>query len=262
MTEVTGSMENEKKEDFLEVDKPIPGQNFACMSFVSPEKVIASKELFKTHAFMKSFLKDKYSMTESQWKEEYDNFVSAHEEKIEEDFTSKNDFQTSVRGVKIRGVFDTYREAQVRAQVLQRMDRSFHVFVGQVGYWLPWDPDANKIEDQQYLENELNNLVHKYKENENQRDNYYSQQVRDRKQQAIEENEKKRAEQKKNQQERMEKRRLLQKMNNRGKEDESGEGEGNDNSTEKTPDTVFNEITESEGHLERKKQFEDSVSKE
>ena len=60
----------------------------------------------------------------------------------------------------------------------------------------------------------------------------------------------------------MEKRRLLQKMNNRGKEDESGEGEGNDNSTEKTPDTVFNEITESEGHLERKKQFEDSVSKE
>tara|TARA_B100000963_G_scaffold244252_1_gene213904 strand:+ start:61 stop:216 length:156 start_codon:yes stop_codon:yes gene_type:complete len=51
-------------------------------------------------------------------------------------------------------------------------------------------------------------------------------------------------------------------MNNRGKEDESGEGEGNDNSTEKSPDTVFNEITESEGHLERKKQFEDSVSKE
>ena len=43
-------------------------------------------------------------MIESQWKEEYDNFVSAHEEKIEEDFSSKNDFQTSVRGVKIRGV--------------------------------------------------------------------------------------------------------------------------------------------------------------
>ena len=85
MTEVTGNIESEKKEDFLEVYKPIPGQNFACMSFVSPEKVIASKELFKTHAFMKSFLKDKYSMTESQWKEEYDNFVSAHEEKIEQD---------------------------------------------------------------------------------------------------------------------------------------------------------------------------------
>ena len=43
---------------------------------------------------MKSFLKDKFSMTESQWKEEYDNFVSAHEEKIEQDFSSQNDFQT------------------------------------------------------------------------------------------------------------------------------------------------------------------------
>ena len=30
MTEATGNMESEKKEDFLEVDKPIPGQNFAC----------------------------------------------------------------------------------------------------------------------------------------------------------------------------------------------------------------------------------------
>ena len=33
-------------------------------------------------------------------------------------------------------------------------------------------------------------MQHKYKENETQRDNYYSQQVRDRKQKAIEENEK------------------------------------------------------------------------
>ena len=32
--------ENEEKikEDFLEVDQPIPGQNYVCLSFVSPEK--------------------------------------------------------------------------------------------------------------------------------------------------------------------------------------------------------------------------------
>ena len=40
------------------------------------------------------------------------------------------------------------REAKKRAQILQRRDRAFHVFVGQVGYWLPWDPDTNKIENQ------------------------------------------------------------------------------------------------------------------
>ena len=31
------------KEDFLTVDKPIPGQNFVCMSFVSPETTLLQK---------------------------------------------------------------------------------------------------------------------------------------------------------------------------------------------------------------------------
>jgi hypothetical protein len=41
--------------------------------------------------------------------------------------------------LKVRGVYDTLREAQVRAKVLQRRDPNFNVFLGQVGYWLPWD---------------------------------------------------------------------------------------------------------------------------
>ena len=42
------------KEDFLTVDKPIPGQNYACLSFVSPEKIIKNKEIYiwdKWHIF-------------------------------------------------------------------------------------------------------------------------------------------------------------------------------------------------------------------
>ena len=31
--------ENEIQEDFLEVDQKIPGQNFVCLSFISPEIV-------------------------------------------------------------------------------------------------------------------------------------------------------------------------------------------------------------------------------
>ena len=252
------------KEDYLEVDKPIPGQNFVCMSFVSPEKIINSKNNFKNYAFMKHYLGDKFTMTESQWKEEYENFLSTNEDDLEKEFSSQNNFQTSTRGIKVRGVFDTYREAQVRAQVLQRMDRSFHVFVGQVGYWLPWDPDANKIEDQEYLENELNNLVHKYKENEMQRDNYYSQQVRDRKQKAIEENEKRREEQKRSQQQRIERKRELQRLNDKSRVDQLlGEGEGEVESTsgkgvdeKSSGEQLFNTLTDSESHQDRKAFFE------
>ena len=39
--------ENEEKMDYLEVDESIPGQNYVCLSFVSPEALIESKESFK-----------------------------------------------------------------------------------------------------------------------------------------------------------------------------------------------------------------------
>ena len=41
------------KEDFLEVDNPIPGQNFVCLSFVSPEKELENKQLYYMHSYLK-----------------------------------------------------------------------------------------------------------------------------------------------------------------------------------------------------------------
>ena len=70
-------------------------------------------------------------------------------------------------------------EAQNKAKELQRQDRSFHVFVGQVGYWLPWDPCADKVTDEEYFEEELNNMMKKYKENEVARDLLYEEEKRD-----------------------------------------------------------------------------------
>ena len=39
-------------EDYLEVDNPIPGQNYVCLSFVSPEKTLKEHELFLFNKFM------------------------------------------------------------------------------------------------------------------------------------------------------------------------------------------------------------------
>ncbi|MCJ7638167.1 MAG: hypothetical protein MUO21_11820, partial [Nitrososphaeraceae archaeon] len=71
----------------------------------------------------------------------------------------------SVRGLKFRGVFGTYAEATARAKELQDSDPNFHVFVGEVGKWCPWDPDPNSIKDQEYQQNELNDLMKGYKDN-------------------------------------------------------------------------------------------------
>ena len=48
----------EEKIDYLEVDEAIPGQNYVCLSFVSPEDLIESKEGFKVAKFLQSVCKD------------------------------------------------------------------------------------------------------------------------------------------------------------------------------------------------------------
>lgn len=72
----------------------------------------------------------------------------------------------SIRGLKIRGVFPTKEEADKRAEELQKIDPDFDIYVGEVGKWLPWDPDPNSIKDAVYQEKELNDLVKGYKENQ------------------------------------------------------------------------------------------------
>ena len=48
-------------EDFLEVDNPIPGQNYVCLSFVSPEKELQKKDTYYIHSFLKEKA-DKYNL--------------------------------------------------------------------------------------------------------------------------------------------------------------------------------------------------------
>ena len=79
-------------------------------------------------------------------------------------YDERNNFKTNVRGIKVRGVFQSKQEADARAVKLHRSDSNFHVFVGQVGYWLPFNPCADNIEDEHFGDDQLNNLMQKYKE--------------------------------------------------------------------------------------------------
>ena len=151
-------------EDFLEVDQPIPGQNYACISFVSPEEVLKKKELFMVHKYLKTVSK-KYDLDQNKVEEEFKDFMYVNSDKLEKEFYQDNDFRTTVRGIKVRGVYDTIQEAKHRSSRLQKKDPNFNVYVGQVGFWLPWDPESHKIEDEQYAEEQLNQLMSEYKKN-------------------------------------------------------------------------------------------------
>ncbi len=211
------------EEDYLDVDKPISGQNFYCVSFVSPEKILEQKDKFMFYHYERAVNKkvssmldegltsliDKsedgnvdvanvitlkksiettckeYDLTFEQFKDKFEDFKFSNEEKIGEAFDKANNFRTSMRGVKMRGVYDTKREADTRAAVLQRQDPLFDVFVGQVGYWCPWDPNPQKIADIEYMNNDLNKLVKEYKSNEAKKDMFYQEQKTQRQKDAL-----------------------------------------------------------------------------
>lgn len=124
-----------------------------------------------------------YSFTE--FKDKFEDFRFRDEEKVGEAFDKQNNFHTSVRGIKVRGVYDTRQEADTRAKTLQRNDRNFDVFVCQVGYWCPWDPCAQKIDDVEYLNKDLNNLMKEYKANEQKKDQFYQEQKAQRQKDAL-----------------------------------------------------------------------------
>ena len=178
--------ENEDKIDYLEVDDQISGQNYVCLSFVSPETMIDSKEAFKVSKFLQSVCKDK-DMDFKKTMEQYKDFTYKFSEDLQKDFDEQNDFKTNIRGLKVRGTYNTKDEAERRAKKLQGLDSDFHVFVGQVGYWLPWDPNADKIEDESFINSQLNDMMEKYKENTLDKDIFYEEQKRDKVKAAREE---------------------------------------------------------------------------
>ena len=177
---------NEEKTDYLEVDDQIPGQNYVCLSFVSPESMIESKEGFKVAKFLQSVCKDK-DMDFKKIMEQYKDFTYKFSEELQKDFDEQNEFKTNIRGLKVRGTYNTKEEAERRAKKLQGIDSEFHVFVGQVGYWLPWDPCADKIEDESFINSQLNDMMEKYKENNINKDIFYEEQKREKVKAAKEE---------------------------------------------------------------------------
>ena len=109
-------------------------------------------------------------------KDAYDDFLFKNQTKLEEEFFTKNEFRTSIRGLKVRGVTGTHGEAVAMSKKLQRSDTIHNIFLGEVGKWLPWDPKPHQVADQEYAEDQLNTLMKRYKDNEDARDKFVSEQ--------------------------------------------------------------------------------------
>lgn len=195
-------------EDFLQEDPAIRGQNYVCMSFLSPEDVIMRKDTFMFSKFLASFARDVTDMFEGlgthfegdkvvqdmlkMVRERYDYVMnpkdldqqfsywrSQNSDALDTEFNEQNGFQTSVRGIKVRGSYETFAEAENRCKQIKRFDPLFDVYVAQVGCWCPWAPRPELIPNNEFAEEQLNTMMKKYTEAQQAKNEVYQQRVQD-----------------------------------------------------------------------------------
>jgi hypothetical protein len=185
-----------KEVDYLDEDKPIRGQNFVLLSFLSPEDVLVNKEAYMFSKFLTKFSSDmtllldgistKYSDSKDfvdsvkennahifnpkDMSEQYGFYKSVNNDELESSYHRDNNFTTSIRGIKVRGVFDTIEEAKNRSEFVKKIDDKFNIYIAQVGCWCPWSPNPDCLENQEYAETQLNTLMKEYKKNMNDKD--------------------------------------------------------------------------------------------
>ena len=218
--------ENAKYIDLLDEDKAIAGQKFVCLSFISPEDILKQKEMYLFQNFIKNwdfsksmekftqflnFLSYKYSidfekvtkdfqeftkdekenLIQSSIEDDFKNFMDDNEERLEKEFDTEHKFQTSIRGIKVRGCFPTQQEAELRCKMLRQNDPNHDVYVGPVGIWVPFHPEAYKTGRVEYMEETLNELMSEKKKNEEKARDELDNRVKEAKVKAMEDNKKK-----------------------------------------------------------------------
>ena len=190
------------------------------MSFVSPEKILKKREVFLFDQFIKQwefsksmeryfefihFISYKYNLNvttiiddfnefvkeesdkirKSGIEDDYKNFLDKQEDKLNDKFSREHAFQTSVRGLKVRGVFPTQEEAELKCKKMREHDPNHDIYVGPVGIWIPWDPDAYKTGRVEHMEEELNALHKEKLKNEEMAKKEFEERVRETKKKAI-----------------------------------------------------------------------------
>jgi hypothetical protein len=214
---------NPKYVDVLDEDDAVAGQRFACLSFLSPETILKKRELFLFDQFVQQwdftksmskfmdfmhFISYKYNLKidnvlsdfnefcneeETKLKAEsqsgdFQSFLDKNEDRLTQKFQKENAFQTSTRGLKVRGVYGSQEEAEQRCKKLREKDPHHDIFVGPVGMWIPWDPDAYKTGRVEFMEDELNQLHQEKLKNEARAKEEFDKRVKETKRKAIEEN--------------------------------------------------------------------------
>jgi len=120
--------------------------------------------------------KRQYEMNEEEIMDKYKIYLAEHRNGLDVQFDKQNSDTTSLRGFKVRGGFARIEDAKERAKFLRdTVEPAIHTFIVPMGTWFPVDMDADEVQDQDYMLPQLNDLMGKYHEGVQARNQHYQE---------------------------------------------------------------------------------------
>lgn len=214
---------NPKYEDATTEYPTLPGQEYGVYSFVSPENIIKQREFYTFERFVRQwnftssvsayagfmqFISHKYKinidMLQADLKEfvvseaeelrrfnisdDYSYFVESNFDSLEKEYKAVYGFETSVRAFVHHGSYPTNEKASDAAEKLRKNSQHHTISVCKHGHWTPFDPHMYQVKNINYLNPELNQLMHEKQANEDKAKEEFDRRVYEAKKAAIQEN--------------------------------------------------------------------------
>lgn len=118
-------------------------------------------------------------------KETWKDFLYENGQKLSEYYDENVQFQTSIRGFKIRGSYPTKAEADQRARALGKKDKKHNIFICEIGSWCPWHPSTEEIPNTEYQNKELNTLMKQKRKTKMEVDEFYNERKEEKLKKAL-----------------------------------------------------------------------------
>ena len=117
-----------------------------------------------------------YCLAPEEITDKYKIYLAENRLILDDQFDKSNDSATSLRGFKVRGAFNRVEDAKARAKLLRdTVEPAIHTYIVPVGAWFPVDMEADEVQDQDYMLPQLNELMGKYHEGVQARNQHYQE---------------------------------------------------------------------------------------
>jgi hypothetical protein len=81
--------------------------------------------------------------------------------------------------VKFRGAFENMDDAKAYSKHLSDLDNRFDIYLAQAGCWVPFDPSNESVEQHEFRDEKLNDLMQGYLKNKAKADIFFKKRMRE-----------------------------------------------------------------------------------